>query len=86
MRVTVSGLAAHRALRVFRASRATLPAERVLPPTPDPSPRRRWAAVLFPLERLALDEPPSADHPIELVVPRAAARVVFADDVFAFLL
>ena len=75
MRVTVSGLAALRALRVFRASRATLPAERVLPPTPDPSPRRRWGAGLFPLERLALDEPPSAECPIELVVPRAAARV-----------
>ena len=75
MRAAVNGLTALRALRVFRASRAALPAERVLPPSPDPSPRRRWCASLLPLARLALDEPPSAEHPVELVVARAGERV-----------
>lgn len=75
MRVAVNGLVALRALRVFRSSRATLPTERVPPPPPDPSPRRRWNAGLFPLERLALDDPPSAERPVELVVARAIDRV-----------
>ena len=75
MRAAVNGLTALRALRVFRGSRAPLAAERVPPPPPDPSPRRRWCAGLLPLERLALDEPPSAERPVELVVARAGERV-----------
>lgn len=74
MRVAVSGLTALRALRVYRRSRAPLPTERAVAPRPDPSPRRRWSAGIVPLERLALDAPPTADHPLEVVVARPRDR------------
>ena len=75
MRVAVSGLTALRALRVYRRSGAAPPSSRERVPRPDPSPRHRWRAGLLPLERLALDEPPSAERSVELVCGRAGERV-----------
>lgn len=75
MRLAVSGLTALRALRAYRSERRRLPQARLDLPKPDPSPQRRWTARLIPLDRLALDAPPSAERPIDVVVPDPALRV-----------
>ena len=74
MCIAFGGLTALRALRVFRQTGRPLPDERIRAPRPDPSPRRRWRAGLLPLDRLALDEPPDAEGPVEVVSPRACDR------------
>ena len=75
MRLTVDGLSALRALRAYRSAGKPLPAERCDLPAPDPSPRRRWSAAALPLDRLALDEAPSGQCPLEVVVPTSGSRV-----------
>ena len=75
MRLAVSGLPALRGLRAYRSERRRLPQARLNLPKPDPSPQRRWTARLIPLDRLALDAPPSAERPIDVVVPDPALRV-----------
>ena len=75
MRLTVDKLTALRALRVFRAAGGSLPAGRTSLPDPSPSPQRRWSARIIPSERLGLDQPPSGDAPIDVVVPRPELRL-----------
>lgn len=75
MRLCVCKLTALRALRQLRCSRVRLSAVRCDLPTPDPSPARRWTARLVPLERLALDEHPSAERRIDVAVPMREARI-----------
>ncbi len=75
IRLVVNKLTALRALRVFRQEGRTLPAERCRLPEPTPNPQRRWSARLVPIERLALDRPPTAQRPIDVVVPSARARM-----------
>ena len=75
MSLTFDRLTALRALRVYRASGRSLPGARCDLASPDPSPRRRWTSGLIPLEPLALEHPPSALEPIEVVVPRQEDRL-----------
>ncbi len=75
MRLTVDRLTALRALRVFRASSGGLPVARCDLPAPDPSPQRRWSARLVPLERLALDQKPTTERPVEVLAPSAKTRL-----------
>lgn len=75
MRLAVDRLTALRALRAFRAEGRALPAARCDLPAPDPSPRHRWGARALPLDRLALDAPPTGENPVEVAVPDAASRV-----------
>lgn len=75
MRLAVDKLSALRALRVYRSSGGTLPAERCELPTPDPSPQKRWSARVVPFERLAVDGPDAPGCPISVVVPTPAARL-----------
>lgn len=75
MRLTVDRLTALRALRVFRASSGGLPVARCDLPAPDPSPQRRWSARLVPLERLALDQGPTMERPVEALAPSAKTRL-----------
>lgn len=75
MDLTFDRLTALRALRVFRSTREALPMARHDLTSPDPSPRRRWTPGLIPLDRLALDEPPSAANQVEVVVPRQEERL-----------
>lgn len=75
MDLTFDRLTALRALRVYRASRQSLPSSRHDLTAPDPSPRQRWTSSLIPLDRLALEREPSPTEPVEVVVPRLADRV-----------
>lgn len=75
MILTLAKQSALRALRVFRKTGKPLPQERVDLPAPDPAPRRRWSRDSIPLERLALADPPSAERPIDVLVPRAGQRL-----------
>lgn len=75
MRLCVCKLTALRVLRLLRAARVRLPSARCDLPAPDPSPAQRWTARLLPLERLALDERPTARRPVDVAVPSRDARV-----------
>ena len=75
MQLTVDKISALRALRAFRVTGAALPAGRCSLPEPSPSPQKRWSLRVLPLERLALDQPPSAQSPLEVVVPRPELRL-----------
>lgn len=75
MRLCACKLTALRALRHLRGSGARLPHARCDLPAPDPSPARRWTARLVPIERLALDAAPSAEHPIDVAVPAREKRI-----------
>ena len=74
MRLTADRLSALRALRAWRRTGRPLPETRCDLPAPDPSPQQRWTRRALPLERLALDEPPTGDRPLEIVVPSPADR------------
>ena len=75
MLLTLDRLTALRALRVWRRTGRALPDARHDLPSPDPSPQRRWTTRLLPLDRLALREAPTADHPIEVLAPSAGTRL-----------
>ncbi|MBM6676003.1 hypothetical protein H6A07_04505 [Olsenella uli] len=75
MRLCVCKLTALRALRQLRSSSARLPEARCDLPVPDPSPACRWTSRLVPVERLALDERPSAERRIDVAVPTRDARI-----------
>lgn len=75
MRLALRGLTALRALREFRRAGGRMPDTRVELPDSDPSPQQRWTPRLIPLERLALDDPPTMDAPIEVVVPTPRRRL-----------
>lgn len=75
MRLAVSCLTALRALRAHRSGHRGLPQTRVDLPAPDPSPQQRWTARIIPLDQLALDAPPSDEHPVDVVVPDSKRRL-----------
>ena len=75
MNLTLDRLTALRALRVFRARRRALPEARHGLNPPDASPRRRWTAGMIPIERLALERPPSVAESVEVVVPSPGDRL-----------
>lgn len=74
MILTLDGMSALRALRVFRRARRTLPSGRVDLPDPSPAPQRRWTRRVLPLERLGLSEPPDETHPVQVLATRAERR------------
>ncbi|MBM6676744.1 hypothetical protein H6A07_08310 [Olsenella uli] len=74
MDLTFDRLSALRALRVFRAGRRPLSAERHDLTPPDPSPRQRWTPGLVPYEALALESPPSVTSPVEILAPSLETR------------
>lgn len=75
MQLTVSHLSALRALRVARREKNRAFLTRQTMPLPDSAPRARWTPGSIPLEPLGLDEPPSRERPLSVVVPSRESRL-----------
>lgn len=75
MRLCVCKLTALRVLRRLRGTGGRLPDARCELPAPDPSPALRWTPRLVPRERLALDDVPNAERPIDVAVPSRETRI-----------
>lgn len=75
MRIAYNSLTALRVLRSARQERGRVRGTACDLTKPDLSPRTRLTAGILPLERLALDEAPSAQRPVHVAVPSAADRL-----------
>lgn len=75
MRLAASKMSALHVIRDLRDRGRLTSARRCDLIVPSPEPARRWSAGLVPWERLGLSEPPSREHPVDVAVPSARARI-----------
>lgn len=75
MNLAINKMSALRILRAIRSTKRQLSEQHIDLLAPSPSPRRRWSSEGLPLDRLALESPPSREHPIYVAVPNKASRL-----------
>lgn len=86
MRLSVNKTSGLRLLRAARRDGVPVSERRCDLASPDPSPNKRWTASIVPVSELALTEPPTSEHRLEVAVPSGPERLrasFFSSTVYA---